>query len=133
MQVDQVLLAGGAGEATKGLLGEHSLFFVIVATLAHEEVVQVLELALEQLEGLLGLGLVGELLGEGGDDVVETVHHGLFELFEFAAVSLAIKLVLDLLDPLSELVAKVFVVSLKVAKTVVDLDNHTFIDISIRR
>jgi hypothetical protein len=100
MEVYEIFLAGGAGKTAEGLLREHGLFFIIVTALAHEKVVQVLQLAFEQLQGLLSFGLVCELLGQGSDDVVQTVHHGLLKFFEVAAVCLLVEFVLNLLDPL---------------------------------
>jgi hypothetical protein len=87
-------------------------------------------LAFEQLKSLFSFGLVGKLLGQGSDDVVKTVHHGLLEFFEVAAVRLAVELVLDLLDPLGELVAEVVEVSFNVGQAVIDLSNHTIINLA---
>lgn len=68
--VDEILLARCARKATKRLLAEHSILFVLTTTLAHEKTVQVLELALVNLESFLSLGLVSELLRQKLDDVV---------------------------------------------------------------
>jgi len=74
VEIDEILLARGTREATEGLLGEHGLLLVVVATLAHEEVVQVLQLPFKKLQGLLCLSLVSELLSKSRNNVVKTVH-----------------------------------------------------------
>lgn len=104
MEIDEILLARGTREATEGLLGEHGLLLVVVAALAHEEVVQVLQLPFKKLQGLLCLSLVSELLSKSRNNVVKTVHKGLLELLKVGAVRLQVKLVLNLFHPLGELV-----------------------------
>lgn len=104
VEIDEILLARGTREATEGLLGEHGLLLVVVAALAHEEVVQVLQLSFKKLQGLLCLSLVSELLSKSRNNVVKTVHKGLFELLKVGAVCLQVELILNLFHPLGELV-----------------------------
>ena len=63
VQVNQVLLARSTGETTERLLREHGFLLVIITAFAHEEIVEVLKLALKQFKSLLGLSFVCELLG----------------------------------------------------------------------
>ena len=49
VHVDETLLATGAGEATKWLLAEHGVLFVLTTIFAHDQVVQILELFLVDL------------------------------------------------------------------------------------
>ena len=104
MHVNETLLAGGAGESAKRLLAEHGVLFVFAAALAHDEVVQVLELFLVDLERLAGVRLVSKLFGQRFHDVAQSVLERLVHLRE---VRLLVQRVLHLFHPLRELVPQV--------------------------
>ncbi len=105
VHVDQAFLARSARHSTERLFTEHGILFVISLTieLLHEEE-QVFDLLLMHLEGLAGVALVSELLGKSLHDVGKAILESFVHLSE---VSLLIKIVLELLDPLCELVSQV--------------------------
>ena len=102
VHVHEILFARSARKTTKRLLGEHGILFVCVAALAHEQVVQILELSFEKFECSLRLILVSELLRQRLHNLVETLHEKLLKLGETRQVSLAVKGVLELLHPAGE-------------------------------
>lgn len=73
------------------LLVEHSVLVSGVLSLAHEEIIEVLELALQKFECLLGLNLVSELLGQSRNDIVDTQHHIVFKIGKQTLVSLFVQ------------------------------------------
>ena len=73
VHIDKTLFARSARETTQRLFAEHGIFFVVAASFAHDQVVEVLELFLVDLECLASIGLVSELLLEHLDDFAQTV------------------------------------------------------------
>lgn len=104
VHVDETFLAGGARQAAEWLLAEHGILLVLaMATLRHDQVVQILELLLMDLECLARVTLVSKLLRQGFDDVRKSVLEGLVHLSE---VGLLVQRVLHLFHPLRELVTQ---------------------------
>lgn len=89
IQIGEAFLTTGAREAAQVLLIEHGVLIRrLLLTLCHKEVVQVLQLALEKLQGFLCFCLVCELLGQRSDDVVQSAHDHLLKLDQPVLVSL---------------------------------------------
>jgi len=103
MHVDETLFAGGARKSAKRLRAEHGIISLLFAALAHDEIVQVLELLLVDLERLAGVHFVSKLLGQRFHYVAQSVLECLVHLHK---VRLLVQRVLHLLHPLRELVSQ---------------------------
>jgi len=117
--VHQVFLARCAREAAQRFLAEHRIFFVFAMTLAHQQAVQVLELALVELESLLGLGLVCKLLCHCFDDLIESVLKKFLEFTDGCGVGLLVEIVLHLLHPACIVVLELVELGFKFCKSAI--------------
>jgi len=82
VHVDETLLAGSAGKSAKWLRAEHSIVSCLFASLAHNEIVEILELFLVNLESLARVCLVSKLLGQCLYDITQSILKCLVHLRE---------------------------------------------------
>ena len=73
-----ILNSLGATSTGQTLFGEHGIFFLVVL-LAHEKVIHVFEVLLQQFEGFPGVSLVGKLLGQSFNDFIESIKQTVFQ------------------------------------------------------
>jgi len=113
MHVNESLFTRSARQTTKRLCAEHCFVCgVATATLAHDEVIKVLELLLMELEGLASVSFISKLFSQSLHDVAETILQCFVHLCK---VSLRVQAVLHLLHPLSELVSEMVESILKIS------------------
>jgi len=128
--VYKVFLARCAREAAQRFLAEHRIFFVFAVTLAHQQAVQVLELALVELESLLGFGLVCKLFRHCFDDLIESVLKKFLEFTDGCGVGLLVEIVLHLLHPTCIVVLELVELVFKLSKSAIKFSQKTVVYLS---
>lgn len=90
IHIDHIFSTRCAGRAAEWLLSEHGVVLVVLAHLAHEDIVHILKVLLQQLHCLLSVLFISELLRQSFDDFIESIQQALLKGFDSLDVCLLI-------------------------------------------
>lgn len=97
---------------------------------AHHEAIEVLQLALMELEGLFSLCLVSELLSQSLDDFVESVLEQFFKLVKRCSIGLLVQVILHFLHPASIVILELVKLVFQISQPAIKLCQMTVVDIT---